>query len=63
MLDISTLWLVSVPKVSVLETSRRELSEDVSSGMGALLVVEQPSLENRRVRYPIKSNVGGVPYS
>ena len=45
--------IVSVPKkkVGILETSRRELSEDVSfgigTGTGTLLVVEQSSSENR----------------
>ena len=32
--------IASVPKTSALETSRRELSEDVSFGVGALLIVE-----------------------
>ena len=46
--DISTMvGLVSVPKRSALETSRRELSEDVSFGIGTLLGVEQSSLKNR----------------
>ena len=38
-----------MPKRSALETSRRELSEDVSFGIGTgtLLVVQQSSLENR----------------
>ena len=53
-LDISTavvglLTTVSVPKRSALNTSRRELSEDVSFGIGTTgtwhLVVEQSSLE------------------
>ena len=35
-------------KRSTLETSRQELSEDVSFGIGTLLVVEQSSLENRQ---------------
>ena len=47
MLDTSTVGIVSVPKKSALETSGRELSEDVSFGIGILLVVEQSSLENR----------------
>ena len=47
MLDISTVGIVSVPKKSALETSRRELSEDVSFGIGTLLGVEQSSLKNR----------------
>ena len=47
MLDISTVGIVSAPKRSALEPSRRELSEDVSSGIDALLVVEQSSLGNR----------------
>ena len=46
MLDVSTVGIVSVPNRSVLETSRRELLEDVSFGVGTLLVVEQSSLEN-----------------
>ena len=39
--------IVSVPKWSAVETCRRELSEDVSFGIGTgtLLVVEQSSLE------------------
>ena len=47
MVDISTVGIVSVPKRSALETSRREFSENVSFGIGTLLVVEQPNLENR----------------
>ena len=40
--DISTVGMVSAPKRSAMEISRRELSEDVSFGIaGALLVVEQ----------------------
>ena len=50
-LDMSrVVGIVSVPKKQALERSRRELSEDVSFGVGtvgALLVVEQSSLENR----------------
>ena len=45
MVDISTVGIVSVPKRSAWEISRRELSEDASFGTGALLVVEQSSLE------------------
>ena len=45
-LDISTVGIVSTPKRSALETSRRELSEDVSFGIGTLLVVEQSTLEH-----------------
>ena len=47
MVDVSTVGIVSAPKSSDLETSRRELSEDVSGGIGALLVAEQSSLGNR----------------
>ena len=48
MVDISTaVGTVTVPKPSALETSRREISEDVSFGVGTLLVVEQSSQENR----------------
>ena len=50
MLDISTVGPVSVPNRPALETSRRELSEDVSSYrsvLAPLLVAEQSSLENR----------------
>ena len=48
MVDISTtVGMVSVLKRSALETSRRELSEDVSFSIGTLLVDEQSSLENR----------------
>ena len=46
MVDISTVRIVSVSKRSAAETSRRELSEDVSFGIGTVLVVEQLSLEN-----------------
>ena len=51
MVDISTAAgiLVSVPKSSALATSRRELSQDVSFGVGTvgtLLVVEQSTLGN-----------------
>ena len=62
MVDISTVGIVPEPKRSALETSRRELSEDVSFGIGTLLVVEQSSFEKppegcdihllRRKRYP-----------
>ena len=46
--DISAeLEVLSVPKRSALESCRRELSEDVSFGIGTLLVVEQSTLENR----------------
>ena len=40
---------LSVSKISALEASRRELSEDVAFGIGTgtLLVVEQPSFANR----------------
>ena len=47
MVDISTGGMVPVPKRSAFETSRRELSEDVSFGISTLLVVEQSSVENR----------------
>ena len=40
MLDICTIGIVSLPKRSALEISRRELSEDVSFGIGTLLVVQ-----------------------
>ena len=41
--------LIYVGVGSIHLSSRRELSEDVSLGIGTLsLVVEQPSLENRR---------------
>ena len=36
-----------VPKSSALETSRGELSEDVSFGVGTLSLVEQSGLEIR----------------
>ena len=47
--NISTVGIVvSVPQRSVLETSHRQLSEDVSVGIDTLfLVVGQSSLENR----------------
>ena len=44
--DISTIEKVSVPNRSALQTFRRELYEDVSFGIGTLLVVEQSGLEN-----------------
>ena len=44
-LDISAIEIVSVPKRSALETSRRELSENVSFGIGTLLVFEESSLD------------------
>ena len=48
MLHVSTaVEIVSVPKRSALEASRRELSEDVPFGTGTLLVVEQSTLERR----------------
>ena len=49
MVDISKVGIVSVPKSSALEISRRELSEDVwfGIGTGTLLVVEQSTLGNR----------------
>ena len=47
MVDIPAVGIVSVSKRSALETSTRELSEDVSFGIGALLVAEKLSLENR----------------
>ena len=40
-------WNTVGAKKPALETSRRELSEDLSFGIGTLLVVEQSSLENR----------------
>ena len=42
-----------MPKRAVFETSRRELSLDVSAGVHILLVVEQSSLE--------RQSRGGVP--
>ena len=47
MVDISTVGIVSVPKRSALEPSIRELSEDVSFGIGTLLAVEHSCLVNR----------------
>ena len=38
MVDISTVGIVSVPKRSALKSSRRELSEYVSFGIGSVLV-------------------------
>ena len=57
MLDISTVGIVSVPKRSALETSRRELAEDVRIVwyFRILLVVEQSSVEN--------APTGGVRYT
>ena len=47
MVDVSTVLvgIVSVPKWSAWETSRRELSEDVSFGIDTLLVFEQSTLK------------------
>ena len=67
MVGIYKVRIVSVPKRPALATSRRELSENVSFGVGTigtLLVVEQSSSENRRprgVRYTPSYTVGG-PY-
>ena len=51
MVDISTAGTVGTmsgpKKWSALETSRGELSEEVSFGIGTLLIVEQSGLENR----------------
>ena len=52
---------VSAIKVGAVETSRRELSEDVLFGVGTLLVVEQSTLEppsgrcdiHNRIRYRV----------
>ena len=54
MLDVSTVGIVPVRKRPALLTHRRELSEDVSFGIGTgtLQVVEQSSLE--------KPHQGGV---
>ena len=46
-LDISTVGTGPVPQRPALEPPCRELSGDVSFGIGTLLVVEQSSLENR----------------
>ena len=61
MLDIFAAETVPVPKKSALETSRGGLSEDVSFGIGTLLVAEESSLESApgvcdihcRIRYLI----------
>ena len=45
MVDISAPGIVWVAKRSALEISRREVSGDVSFGIGTLLVVEKSSLE------------------
>ena len=47
-IDIAMVGIVTVPKMSALETStsRRELSGDVTFDIGTLLVVEQSSSEN-----------------
>ena len=47
MADISTVGIVSVPKRSVPETSRRELSEDVSLGIGNPLGCREIELGKR----------------
>ena len=52
MFDISTVEIVAAPKMLALETSRRELSEDVSFGVGTLLVIEQWSF-----RKPLQGGV------
>ena len=55
-LGISAVGIVSVPERSALETSRRELSQDVSFGSGTPLAVEQSSLEKTPqgcVRYTV----------
>ena len=45
---VSTVWSTSVgAERAALETSYRELSEDLWFGIGALLVVEESILENR----------------
>ena len=54
MLDISAVGIGLVPKRSALETSHRELSEEVPFGIGTLLVAEQSTSENRP---------RGVPYT
>ena len=48
MVDIATVGMVSLPKRSALEASRRELSEDLSLGIGTVLAVDQSSLGNLR---------------
>ena len=45
MVDISRVGIVPVPQSWELETSRPEVSEDISFGIGTLLVVEQLSLK------------------
>ena len=47
MVNMSAVGTGSVPERSALVTSRRELTEDVSSGIGTLLVAEQSSFKNR----------------
>ena len=42
---LTAVGIVSVPTSSALETLRRELAEDVSFGIGTLLLVEQSILE------------------
>ena len=46
MVDISTIGVAPVRNIWALETSRRKLSEDISSGVDTLLVIEQPRFEN-----------------
>ena len=55
MLNIFTVGIASVSKRSGLGISRRELSQDVSCGVGILLIVEQSTFENRPT--------GGVVYT
>ena len=46
--DISMVGIVRVAKRWAVETCPQELFEDVSLGIGTLLVVEQSGLENGR---------------
>ena len=55
-LNISTVGMMSVPKKSALEASRRELSEDVSFGIGILFGC-------RAINRAGKPTRGGVAYS
>ena len=48
MVDISMVGIVPVAKRWAVETCPQELFEDVSLGIGILLVVEQSGLENGR---------------
>ena len=62
MLDISTVGILWVPQRSALEPSRRELSEDVSFGIGTPLgfrAIERGKPPQGGVVYTVVYTVGG----